>query len=207
MRRHTSGAILSLKENMDALKEELNSEEKFFESAIRTERFIKQYQKPLIGGVVALLLAAGGVMGYQLYTESKIERSNLAFNVLLLNPIDAQAQETLKNNNPELYDVWRLSRGMAQNDAAILDSLKNSEAFAVSDIAQYESALIKGEIQGVDAYAKKQGALYKDLASLEVAVHAIEQGNIALAHQKIALISEDSPVYQVAQGLSHYGVK
>lgn len=198
---------MSLKENMDALKGELSSEEKFFESAIRTERFIKRYQKPLIAGVAALLLAAGGAIAYQSYTNAKIESSNEAFNALLANSSDAEAEKTLKNDNPELYDVWRLSRGIAKKDAAILESLKTSEAFAVADIATYESAVLKNDTKSLDEYTMRQGALYKDMALLEVAVHAIEEGKVDLAHQKIALIPQDSPVYEVGQALSHYGVK
>lgn len=198
---------MSLKENMDALKEELSSEEKFFESAVRTERFVKRYQKPLIAAVAASLLVVGGAIGYQSYTNSKLQSSNAAFNVLLSNPSDTQAEQTLKSDNPKLYDVWKLSRGIAQNDVAILESLKNSEAFGVSDIAQYEAASIKEDAQALDQYTKKQGALYKDLALLELAVTAINKGDVAAAHQKISLISEDSPLYQVAQALSHYGVK
>ncbi len=198
---------MSLKENMEALKEELNSEEKFLENAIRTERFIKRYQKPLIAGVVGLLFAVGGAIAYQAYADAKIESSNTALNTLLLNPEDAQAQETLKNDNPELYDLWRLTRGIAQNDPTLLASLKNSEAFGVADIASYEAAVIKSDTAGLESYTKRQGALYKDLALLELAVHALEQGNVASAHQKIAQIGEDSPIYQLGQSLSHYGVK
>jgi hypothetical protein len=192
---------------MDALKEELSSEEKFFESAVRTERFVKRYQKPLIAAVAASLLVVGGAIGYQTYTKGKIESSNAAFNVLLINPSDTNAEQTLKNDNPKLYDVWKLSRGIAQNDVTILEGLKNSESFGVADIAQYEAASIKNDTQSLDQYTKKQGALYKDLALLELAVTAIEKGDIASAHQKISLVPEDSPLYQVAQALSHYGVK
>lgn len=198
---------MSLKENMEALREELNSEEKFFESAVRTERFIKRYQKPLMIGVASLLIAAAGAIGYQSYTESKIEKSNVAFNALLRNPADAQAENTLKSENPKLYDLWKLSQGNAKSDARALESLKNADAFGVSDVAQYEAAVIQKDMNALDAYTKKQGALYKDLALLELAVHAIDQGNISLAREKIALIPEESPVYQVGQALSHYGVK
>lgn len=198
---------MSLKENMEALKEELSSEEKFFESAVRTERFVKRYQKPLIAVVVGSLLAVAGVIGYQSYTNAKIESSNAAFNALLINPSDATAEQTLKNDNPELYDVWKLSRGIAQNDVTILEGLKKSEAFGVADIASYEASAIKNDTASLEQYTKKQGALYKDLALLELAVAAIEKGEIASAHQKIAQISEESPLYQVASALSHYGVK
>ncbi len=198
---------MSLKENMDALKEELSSEEKFFESAIRTERFVKRYQKPLIAVVVGSLLAVVGAISYQYYSNSKIESSNAAFNVLLTNPSDTTAEQTLKNDNPELYDVWKLSRGIAQNDVSILESLKKSETFGVADIAHYEAAAVKGDVQSLEQYTKKQGALYKDLALLELAIVSIEKGDVASAHQKIALIGEESPLYQVASALSHYGVK
>ncbi len=198
---------MSLKENMEAVREELNSEEKFFESAIRTERFVKKYQKPLIAVVVASLLAVGGAIGYQAYTNAKLQSSNAAFNLLLANPTDAKAEQTLKNDNPKLYDVWKLSRGISQNDVTILEGLKNSEAFGVADIASYEAAAIKGDVQSLEQYTKKQGALYKDLALLELAVNAIEKGDTKAAHEKLALIAEDSPLFQVAGSLEHYGVK
>lgn len=198
---------MSLKENMEAIREELSSEEKFFESAVRTERFVKRYQKPLIAGVVVSLFAVVGAIGYQAYTKAKIESSNTAFNLLMVNPTDAQAEQTLKNDNPALYDLWKLSRGIAQNDVTLLEGLKSSETFGVSDIASYEAAAIKGDIQSLEEYTKKQGALYKDLALLELAINAIEKGDVATAHQKLALISEESPLYQVAGALLHYGVK
>jgi hypothetical protein len=198
---------LSLKENIDALKVELNSEEKFFENAIRTERFVKRYQKPLIAAVVASLFAVGGAIGYQAYSSAKLESSNEAFNLLLHNPTDTKAEQTLKNDNPALYDVWRLSRGISQKDITILESLKKSDAFGVADIASYEDAVIKKDIASLEQYTKKQGAFYKDIALLELAVNAIEKGDSTSAHQKIAQIGESSPLYQVAGALSHYGVK
>lgn len=198
---------MSLKENMEALKEELNSEEKFFESAIRTERFVKRYQKPLIALVAGSLLAVAGAIGYQSYTNAKIESSNAAFNVLLTNPTDKTAEETLKNDNPELYDVWKLSRSVANSDVSALEGLKNSQAFGIGDIASYEAAVIKGDTGALEQYTKKQGALYKDMALIELAVTLIEKGDVKTAHQKIGQIDENSPLYQVAQALSHYGVK
>ncbi|MCK9374339.1 MAG: hypothetical protein M0P91_14250 [Sulfuricurvum sp.] len=198
---------MSLKENMEALKEELNSEEKFFESAVRTERFIKRYQKPLMAGVAALLLFAGGAIAYQAYANSKIESSNVAFNTLQSNPTDAQALKILKNDNPKLYDLWMLSQAIGKNDAAALEALKHSDALGVADIAAYEAAAIKKDKGALEGYTKMQGALYKDLALVELAVMALQQGNVEEAHKKIALIPEDSPMYSVGRSLSHYGIK
>jgi len=45
---------LSLKNNIEMVKEELNSEEKFFEKAVITEKFVKKYKNLLIGSVIAI---------------------------------------------------------------------------------------------------------------------------------------------------------
>lgn len=198
---------MSLKENMDVLKEELSSEEKFFENAIRTERFVKRYQKPLMAGISALVLIVAGAIGYQAYSENKIQRSNEAFNLLLKNPADQAAQTALQNNNPQLFDVWKLSQAIAHKDPKQLQSLEHSQAFGVSDIALYESAVLGKDNGALEKYTKQQGAFYKDLAILELAVKAIDEGKIDVAHQQVALISEESPVYAIAQSLNHYGVK
>lgn len=199
------GADLSLKENMDAIKQELNSEEKFFESAMRTERFVKRYKKPLIAIVALSVLGIGGFIGAQTYQNMKIERSNEAFNTLLQNPSDLNAEQNLKNNNPKLYDLWKLSQAMAKNDLSALENLKSSETFAVADIAEYEAAVIKKDVRKLDQYTKRQNALYKDLALIESAVDSLEKGNTGAAKQKIALISKDSSLSSISQSLMHYG--
>lgn len=198
---------MSLKENMDTLKEELNSEEKFFESAIRTERFIKRYQKPLIAGIAVLMLSGIAAMGYEMYRDAKIESSNAALSVLLTNPADTAAEETLRADNLQLYALWKYSRAVNQNDSAALESLKSSDAEMIADAAAYEAAVLKGDAAALEAYSKQQGTLYKDLAVLGLAVRFIESGNVEAAHQKISQIPEDSPLYTAAQSLAHYGVK
>jgi hypothetical protein len=70
-----TGVLLSLKENIQAVKDELNSEEKFFENAIRTERFVKKYQKPLIAAVVALVIGLGSYAGYGVYADGQIKKA------------------------------------------------------------------------------------------------------------------------------------
>ena len=49
---------MSLKDNIKHIKDELNSEEKFFENIVRAEKFLKKYKKILIAfafiGIVAI---------------------------------------------------------------------------------------------------------------------------------------------------------
>lgn len=198
---------MSLKENMEALKDELNTEEKFFESAIRTERFIKRYQKPLMVSVVSLLFAVGGAIAYQAYDDSRIARSNAALNTLLLNPGDKQALQTLEENNRPLSELYQLSTAVKESDTKALQSLQQSQSPEIADLAAYEAAVLSKNSQSLETYTKKQGAFYQEMALLELAVMSIQKGNIKDAQDKLSLIKDDSSVYPVAQMLSHYGVK
>lgn len=198
---------MNLKENMQAIGDELSSEEKFFESALRTERFVKRYQKPLIFSVVSLIVLTVGVIGYQSYRAMKIESANQALNVLLLNPADTQAAQTLQSDNSKLYDLYQLSKALKEGDTKQLAALEQSSNPEVADFAAYESAVIANNTAKLNAYAKRQGALFQEIALILLAVDHLEKGNVAAAAQKLVLINEESSLYPVAQALSHYGVK
>jgi hypothetical protein len=201
------GVLLSLKENIQAVKDELNSEEKFFENAIRTERFVKKYQKPLIAAVVALVIGLGSYAGYGVYADGQIKKANEALGALLLNPSDAVALKTLNDSSKELYDLYRLSKALKENDSKALGMLKESKSPEVSDIATYENAIMSGDMKSLDEYSKQQNGLYQELAVVELAVAALQKGDIKTAQQQLLTIKQESPLYAVAQNLNHYGVK
>jgi predicted negative regulator of RcsB-dependent stress response len=198
---------LSLKENIQALQSELSSEEKFFESAVKTERFVKKYQKPLIATLLALVFGLGGYAGYDAYEKAKVDKANSALNLLLMNPSDSKAKQELADNSKPLYELYTLSQALKNNDLTVLNTLKNSKSGEVADIATYESAVIGKNEKELGSYSKKQDALYGDLATVELAVKDIQAGNAANAHTSLSKIKEDSSLYPLAQMLSHYGVK
>lgn len=198
---------MNLKENMQALKEELSSEEKFFESAVKTERFVKKYKKPMIASVIVLLLGLGGSAAYQIINDAKVERANTALNTLLMNPMDQNALKELSSQDGLLFELYSLSKALRDNDLKTLQTLKGAKSFEVADIASYESAVLSKDEKALDAYSKKQGSMYQELAVIELAVLSIQKGDSKAAHISLALIKEDSAVYPLAQMLSHYGVK
>ena len=198
---------MSLKENIEMVKTELNSEEQFFEKAVQTERFVKKYKKPLIGIVVAAILVIGVGSAYNINQQSKIDASNKALNVLMADANDKAAQDQLKSLNPKLYDVWTLSQALKSKDQAKLQALKDSKALVVADLAQYELAAIQENESSLEAYTQKSGALLKELAIIEEAVLLMDKGDKAAAKAKLAMVDINSPVYQLAQTLAHYGVK
>ena len=198
--------LVSLKENIEMVKNELNSEEQFFEKAVQTERFVKKYKKPLIGLITAAILAIGTGSAYDIYTQNKIDQSNAAFNVLMADPDDQAAQEQLKTLNPKLYDVWSLSKALKSKDQETLRTLQSSKALAVADLAAYELSAIEEDAEGLESYAQKSGALLKDLALIEAAVLLMEKGDVKSAKEKLSMIDINSPLYESAQSLAHYGV-
>ena len=198
---------MSLKENIELVKDELNSEEKFFEKAVMTEKFVKKYKKPLIGAVVAIVLVVVANLGYQASEQNRIESANETLAQLQKNPADEIALARLQSLSPALHDVWLYSQAIAQKNADELEKLKNSKALLVNDISDYEAAEYKEDLASLENYSERQNAIYKDLAMVMSAVILMNEGKVDEAHNKLEMIGVDSPLAQVASALSHYGVK
>ena len=198
---------MSLKENIEMVRDELNSEEKFFEQAVKTERLLKKYQKPLIVAAVAFLLIIVGYVSYSAYMENKIENANIAYNALLNDSENKDAAARLASLNPELYDAWQFSVAMKAKDIEALEKLTGSTAPIVSDIASYQVAVLKKDASALSGYSYTQDAIFRDMAIIEESVLLMESKQVKQAHQKLSTITQDSPVYKIAQLLMHYGVK
>ena len=198
---------MSLKENIAMVKDELNSEEKFFEKAVITERFVKKYKKPLIGVVVAVVLVVAGNLIYTASEQNRVKSANETLATLEKNPKDEVALARLESLSPALHDVWLYSQAIVQQNAAELEKLKNSKALIVNDTAKYEAAEYKSDLAGLEAYSEKQNAIYKDLAMVMSAIILMQEGKIDEAHNKLTMINVNSPLAQVASALMHYGVK
>ena len=198
---------MSLKENIEMVKDELNSEEKFFEKAVMTEKFVKKYKKPLIGAVVAVVLIVVANFAYQASEQNRIASANETLSLLEKNPADEVALAKLETLSPALHDVWLYSQAVANKDLEALKKLKNSKALIVNDVAQYEAAQQSGDVAALESYAQKENAIYQDLALVMSAVILMQDGKVDAAKSKLSVISENSSLAQIATALMHYGVK
>ena len=198
---------MSLKENIDMVKEELNQEEKLFESAVKTERFVKKYKMPLISIVLTVIVVLIGNSVYQASKAQSIAKSNEAYMSLLAQPDDSEADKVLKENNPALYDAWKFQRAVQADDKAGLESLTSSKSSVIADLASYELAAINKDKIALNAYALNQQAVLKDLAVLDEAVLLMQEGKSSEAKARLALIDERSPLKKLAMLLQHYGVQ
>ena len=195
---------MSLKNDIDMVKEELNSEEKFFEKAVITERFVKKYKTTMIASAVVVVAIIIANVAFDINKQSQKDASNIALSKLMINKSDTAALQNLKSSSPDLYDVWILSQAIASKDSATLKVLTKSKAMVVGDLATYELA---EDAKTLDAYASKQDAIYRDLALIRSAVYLINSNKIDEAHDKLSKISAQSSLIKVAQALLHYGVK
>ncbi len=201
------GAVVSLKENIDMVKEELNSEERFFENAVKAERFIKKYRNAIIGGISAIVVLVIANVLYEADRKATAEAANAALTLLSKKSDDALAKAELQKLSPELYDVWLLSQAVAAKDVQTLETLASSNAVAVADIASYEAAAMAKDAAKLDAYSYRQNAIYRDLAVIDAALLMLRSGDTEGAHGKLGTISQESPLFQLAQMMMHYGVK
>ena len=195
---------MSLKENIDMVKEELNSEEKFFEKAVVTERFIKKYKNIMIASVAIIVLVAGANMGYEANKNSNKEAANIALAKLQADPKNSAALSELKSLSPNLHDVWIFSQAVANKDIEAIKGLKNSKALIVNDLAKYEAAQ---DAASLDEYASKQDAIFRDLALVQSAVMLLNENKIDQAREKLSKIPKESSLSKMSSALMHYGIK
>ena len=198
---------MSLKENIDMVKEELNSEEKFFEKAVITEKFVKKYKKLIIGSVLAVVVLVAGNIGYGISKQNQITAANTALAQLQKDSTNSSASVELKALSPELYDVWAFSQAMANKDLETLKALKSSNALIVSDLASYEVAQSEQSTDALNTYALKQDTIFKDLALVQAAVLLMNDNKLDQAREKLSSVSANSSLAKLVQALLHYGVK
>jgi len=198
---------LSLKENINMVKQELNSEEKFFEKAVITERFVKKYKNYMIGGAVAILIAVIVDFAYETNKAATVEEANVVLRSLNqeINNVDALSE--LKSLSPKLYDVWTYSQAVANKDVETLKTLSRSKTLLISDLATYELASSTADEDMLSDYSMKQNAIFKDLALVQNAILFLEKDKIEKAHNELKKVSQDSSLSKVALALLHYGVK
>jgi len=198
---------LSLKENMEMVKEELTSEEKFFEKAVVTEKFVKKYKNVMIGSVVAIVLFVAGDIGYNINKEHTLKAANAALLQLEANPSDKATLATLESLSPELHDVWMYSQALANKNVKELEKLQTSKALLIGDLSTYEVAQNLQDLNRLENYSEKQNAIYRDLAQVQAAIILMKEKKIDEAHSKLSMISSNSPLAQISHALMHYGVK
>ncbi|OHE20276.1 MAG: hypothetical protein A2540_06925 [Sulfurimonas sp. RIFOXYD2_FULL_37_8] len=195
---------MNLKDNISMVKEELNSEEKFFEKAVMTEKFLKKYKKIMIASAAVVALVIGANLVYDMNKKNNTAAANAALSKLQADATNIAALKELKELSPNLHDVWVYSQAVAKKDLEAIKGLKNSKALIVSDLAKYESAT---DAASLEDYASKQDAIFRDLALVQSAVMLLNENKVDEARSKLLKVSKDSSLSKMVSALMHYGLK
>ncbi|MGB0989385.1 MAG: hypothetical protein ACPGUI_01010 [Halarcobacter sp.] len=189
---------MSLKENVDYVKEELNSEEKFLEGFVRVERFYKKYKIIII---LALIVIIGLVIG--LYATKTIQVSNkldanIAFNKLMENPDDAEAKSTLKDKSQQLYEVALYAQSLEKGQ------FNETELRYFKQLVAYQKALEEQNIDKLNEVSMEKDFLLKEFAIFNKALIQAKEGKYEDAKATLNLIPADSQVNNLVTALKHY---
>ena len=187
---------MSIKDELQHVKEELSGDEKILESAFKLERFYKKYKMLIWGVLILILVGVGGNIAWGAYQKSTLDAANQAFLALQQNPEDSNAASILKNKNPKLYELYTFSQALKNQKAEALKTFEGSQDSLIADSAKYHVGALEGK--PVDS------VYYHDLTVVEEAYAALKAGDKASSKIKLTLIAEDSPVAKIAQLLKHY---
>ncbi|WP_263831874.1 hypothetical protein [Sulfurospirillum oryzae] len=189
---------MGLKENIQAVKEEIGTEEQFLEGMIKGERFFNRNKKYIISALVLLALGAGGYAINDIMAQQRLKVSNDAYQALLKDANNASALETLKAKNPKLYAMFIFETALVKGDIEALKSVSLSKDNPIlADLATYQ-------LSQLDANATPKGELLSGMVLLQEGYDLLKEKKIEAARLKFAQIEANSPLKQIAKNLEHY---
>lgn len=187
---------MGLKDNLKAVKNELNTEEQFIENFIKGERFIRKY-KFYISAVVIILVAwfAGNFIISKI-NDYKTKEANEIYANLIQDPNNKNLLEKLKNKNTNLYAIFLLKENINDfNNTALQNELKQI----------YSNAQTNTLLKNIIALSLGGKSIFlKNYDKLLEAYKLLEQNKIEEANVLLSQIKENSSLNQIAKNLKHY---
>ncbi|EOI0333858.1 hypothetical protein ACMF3U_001036 [Campylobacter jejuni] len=187
---------MGLKDNLKAVKNELNTEEQFIENFIKGERFIRKY-KFYISAVVIILVAwfAGNFIISKI-NDYKTKEANEIYANLIQDPSNKNLLEQLKNKNTNLYAIFLLKENINDfNNTALQNELKQI----------YNNAQTNTLLKNIIALSLRDKSIFlKNYDKLLEAYKLLEQNKIEEANVLLSQIKENSSLNQIAKNLRHY---
>ncbi|EAK5404176.1 TPA: hypothetical protein ACOS0M_000882 [Campylobacter jejuni] len=187
---------MGLKDNLKAVKNELNTEEQFIENFIKGERFIRKY-KFYISAVVIILVAwfAGNFIISKI-NDYKTKEANEIYANLIQDPSNKNLLEQLKNKNTNLYTIFLLKENINDlNNTAFQNELKQI----------YNNAQTNTLLKNIIALSLGDKSIFlKNYDKLLEAYKFLEQNKIEEANVLLSQIKENSSLNQIAKNLKHY---
>lgn len=187
---------MGLKDNLKAVKNELNTEEQFIENFIKGERFIRKY-KFYISAVVIILVAwfAGNFIISKI-NDYKTKEANEIYANLIQDPSNKNLLEQLKNKNTNLYAIFLLKENINDfNNTTLQNELKQI----------YNNAQTNTLLKNIIALSLGDKSIFlKNYDKLLETYKFLEQNKIEEANVLLSQIKENSSLNQITKNLKHY---
>jgi len=185
---------MSLKENVDYIKNEISAEESYMEKFFKVERIYKKYKKTIIASIIIIILAVIGFYTSSHFEEKNKLQANIALNTLLENPNDKEALAILEVKNPKLYEIYQYN----------LDNTKNTTVTFFNELALYTKAIKENSIDKLTSVTQKQEFLLKDFALFNKALIQAQNEQYREAKETLKLIETNSEVSPLSKMLEHF---
>lgn len=193
---------MSIKQNLETIKEEFKSDEKIFESAFKIERIFYRYKWIFIG-IVAILLILWIYTSIKDILEEKNAQQASKIYAQLQQQDTPELFEQLEKKAPNLAEFLRLRKAVQNGDEEALQKLSNSKNSFIADFAKYQNAMLKKDINELGLINGQFG----DLAKFEQAFLLIQDKKIAQAQEILQAIPQNSSIKELSKLLSHYGAQ
>lgn len=95
---------MSIKDDVNYIKNELSSEEKFLESFVKTERFFKKYKKLIVVLIITVIVGSIAFLVKTKLDEKNLYEANIALSSFLENG-NQNSLDELKEKNRDLYEI------------------------------------------------------------------------------------------------------
>ncbi|MEY4505052.1 MAG: hypothetical protein RL154_1349 [Pseudomonadota bacterium] len=195
---------MSVKQDVEYIKQELDTEEKFLSGLAHAERFWKKFQRPLIGIAAAFIVGFGGFYAFNFYKSSQIDAANVALSKLLANPNDKTALDELKSKDTKLFEVYSIYIAAKAGDAGALNTLSNSKAMFVGELAEYQAVALEKNQAKLLAIGDDKNKLMHDMALIDAGVLALQKNDVKAASSAFAKVPQESIAKPEAVSLEHF---
>lgn len=188
---------MSIKENVDYVKNELSNEEKFLENFVKSERFLKKY-KTLIFTIIALIIL--GAIGFVIKTNID-ETNKLEANIALskfLDTNDEKALATLKDKNEKLYEIALFLKAKKENKTAEINIP------LLKELAKFQMALETKNLEELNNLSMQNDFLLKEFAIFNKALLLANEGKFEESKTTLNQIPQTSKASELANLLNHY---
>ena len=188
---------MSIKEDVNYVKNELSNEEKFLENFVKGERFFKKYKTLIFAFIVIIIVGSIGIIIKKNIDNANKFEANVALNNCFNNG-DKNALEILKNNNQKLYEIALFLDAKKENKSAQIDIPM------LKELLEFQLATHSNNIEKLDNLSLQNDFLIKEFAIFNKALILVNEGKYEEAKTSLNKIPQTSKAYELANLLNHY---